>query len=142
MSESNFSRRKFLANAAAISAVGVIGVNALSSCSGKKKSAVALNLPPLLEKAPVLKIKQPRLNLRISDTTSDFDATGKWLPRGHLASFQVETNLYELRNRPGISGAPIDIIVSDIDKFEYLKNDPYLIYYNANLEGIVIYERG
>lgn len=52
MSESNFSRRKFLANAAAISAVGVIGVNALSSCSGPKKPEVVLNLPPLLEQAP------------------------------------------------------------------------------------------
>ena len=52
MSESNFSRRKFLANAAAISAVGVIGVNALSSCSGPKKTEVVLNLPPLLEQAP------------------------------------------------------------------------------------------
>ena len=52
MSESNFSRRKFLANAAAISAVGVIGVNALSSCAGPKKPEVVLNLPPLLEQAP------------------------------------------------------------------------------------------
>ena len=52
MSESNFSRRKFLANAAAISAVGVIGVNALSSCAGPKKPEVVLNLPPLLELAP------------------------------------------------------------------------------------------
>lgn len=52
MSESNFSRRKFLANAAAISAVGVVGINAISSCSGPKKPEVALNLPPLLEIAP------------------------------------------------------------------------------------------
>lgn len=52
MSESNFSRRKFLANAAAISAVGVVGVNVLSSCSGPKKADVKLNLPPLLETAP------------------------------------------------------------------------------------------
>src|SRR5665648_139059 len=52
MGESNFSRRKFLTNAAAISAVGVIGVNVLSSCSGPKKPTVELNLPPLLELAP------------------------------------------------------------------------------------------
>ena len=52
MSESNFSRRKFLASAAAVSAVGVVGVNVLSSCSGPKKPEVALNLPPLLELAP------------------------------------------------------------------------------------------
>src|SRR5512133_1156710 len=52
MSESGFSRRKFLASAATIGAVGAIGVNMLSSCSGPKKPSVALNLPPLLEKAP------------------------------------------------------------------------------------------
>ncbi len=51
MSESNFSRRKFLTNAAVISAVGVVGASALSSCSEKKK-IVELNLPPLLDQAP------------------------------------------------------------------------------------------
>ncbi len=54
MSESNFSRRKFLASAAAISAVGAMGAGVISSCSGSgaKKTDVKLNLPPLLEKAP------------------------------------------------------------------------------------------
>ncbi|HLN72657.1 MAG TPA: Gfo/Idh/MocA family oxidoreductase [Prolixibacteraceae bacterium] len=53
MSESGFSRRKFLASAATISAVGAIGVNVLSSCSGPKKPEVGdLKLPPLLEIAP------------------------------------------------------------------------------------------
>ncbi|HWQ65987.1 MAG TPA: DUF3821 domain-containing protein [Methanospirillum sp.] len=63
------------------------------------------------EKNPVLKIKSPRLKVRIYDTSSDFDATGKWLPRGHLASFLIETNLYELGSRDGANGAPIDIII-------------------------------
>jgi hypothetical protein len=63
----------------------------------------------LAEKTPVIKIKQPRLNLRVSDTTSDFEATGKWLPRGHLASFQIDTNLHELCSRTGVTGAPVDI---------------------------------
>ncbi|WP_430974262.1 Gfo/Idh/MocA family protein [Sunxiuqinia rutila] len=49
--KSNFSRRKFLTNAAALGAVGVIGANALVSCSEKKKT-VELNLPPLLDQAP------------------------------------------------------------------------------------------
>ncbi len=51
MSEQNFSRRRFLANAAAVGAVGVIGANALVSC-GEKKKAVELNLPPLFDQAP------------------------------------------------------------------------------------------
>jgi len=49
--KSNFSRRRFLTNAAAIGAVGVIGANALVSCAEKKKT-VELNLPPLLDQAP------------------------------------------------------------------------------------------
>jgi len=51
MDDKNFSRRRFLTNAAVVSAVGAIGINALASCSDKKK-VVALNLPPLLDKAP------------------------------------------------------------------------------------------
>lgn len=73
----------------------------------------------LAEKEPVIKIKQPRISIRISDTTSDFDASGKWFPRGHLASFQVETNLYELRSRSGVSGAPVDIIIQSPGGAEY-----------------------
>ena len=49
--KSNFSRCRFLTNAVAIGAVGVIGANALVSCSEKKK-AVELNIPPLLDQAP------------------------------------------------------------------------------------------
>lgn len=61
------------------------------------------------EKTPVFHVKEPRLRLKISDTTSVFDATGKWIPRGNIASFQIETNLYELRSRAGVEGAPVDI---------------------------------
>jgi len=73
----------------------------------------------LREKRPVLKIKQPKLRVKISDTTSDFDATGRWLPRGHLASFQIESNLYELRTRAGVSGGPVDIRITTPEKSEY-----------------------
>lgn len=52
MSENkNFSRRRFLASAATVGAIGVVGANVLASCAEKKK-AVTLNLPPLLEQAP------------------------------------------------------------------------------------------
>lgn len=48
------SRRGFLGKAAAVSAVGAVGVSALvSSCSKQKSKTVTdLNLPPLLEQAP------------------------------------------------------------------------------------------
>lgn len=52
MSDSNFSRRKFISSAAAIGAVGAIGINVLNSCSGPGKPDIKLNLPPLLEQAP------------------------------------------------------------------------------------------
>ncbi len=64
MSENNFSRRKFLTGAAAIGAVGAMGVGTFSSCSsgGEKAGAEAavsfdwkpreLNLPPLMQTAP------------------------------------------------------------------------------------------
>jgi len=38
-------------------------------------------------------------------------------------------------------GAPVDVIVADLDKFEELKNDPYLIYHQAAKEGKVVYEK-
>jgi len=60
MSENNFSRRKFLAGAAVVSAAGAMGVGALSSCASGGSGAGAtgiwtpreLNLPPLLDAAP------------------------------------------------------------------------------------------
>ncbi|MBF0555480.1 MAG: nucleotidyltransferase domain-containing protein [Nitrospirae bacterium] len=38
-------------------------------------------------------------------------------------------------------GAPIDVLAVDTVKFETLKDDPYLIYYDAYKKGKVIYER-
>jgi hypothetical protein len=73
----------------------------------------------LADKTPVLKIKQPKLSVRIYDTTSDFDATGKWLPRGDLAAFQIETNLHEIGNRADGGGAPVDIIITSPLGSEY-----------------------
>jgi len=38
-------------------------------------------------------------------------------------------------------GAPIDVIVADMDKFEELKSDPYLIYSEAARHGRTVYEK-
>lgn len=38
-------------------------------------------------------------------------------------------------------GAPVDVIVADLEKFEQLKNDPYMIYYDAHKFGKIIYEQ-
>ncbi len=62
MSNNSFSRRKFLAGAAAAGAAGVMGVGTLSSCAGNSESSGnagaydfqtrELNLPPMLDIAP------------------------------------------------------------------------------------------
>lgn len=38
-------------------------------------------------------------------------------------------------------GAPMDVIVEDQERFERLKDDPYLIYREAALKGKVVYEK-
>ncbi|MFN3739976.1 MAG: nucleotidyltransferase domain-containing protein [Thermodesulfovibrionales bacterium] len=38
-------------------------------------------------------------------------------------------------------GAPVDVLAIDMDSFEKLKDDPYLIYYEAYKKGKVIYEK-
>ncbi len=60
MGKNNFSRRQFLAGAAAVSAAGAMGVGTFSSCTTEGNGAAGdynwepreLNLPPLLETAP------------------------------------------------------------------------------------------
>lgn len=47
----NINRRKFIENTAIAGGLGIIAVNALSSCS-KKKTAKELGLPPVLNHAP------------------------------------------------------------------------------------------
>jgi len=38
-------------------------------------------------------------------------------------------------------GAPVDVIVADLDKYEKLKADPYLIYFEAAENGRMVYEK-
>jgi hypothetical protein len=38
-------------------------------------------------------------------------------------------------------GASIDVIVADLDKYEHLKTDPYLIYSEADKNGRMVYEK-
>jgi len=58
MSENNFSRRKFLTGAAAVGAVGAMGVGPLTSCAGGGDTSVfdwkerEYQFPPLLDQVP------------------------------------------------------------------------------------------
>jgi predicted nucleotidyltransferase len=38
-------------------------------------------------------------------------------------------------------GAPIDIIVADLDKYDQLKTDPFLIYSEVEKNGRMVYEK-
>ncbi len=38
-------------------------------------------------------------------------------------------------------GAPVDVLAVDLKNYERLKNDPYLIYFEADRNGKVIYEK-
>ena len=38
-------------------------------------------------------------------------------------------------------GAPIDVIVADLDKYEHLKTDTCLIYFEADKNGRMVYEK-
>lgn len=38
-------------------------------------------------------------------------------------------------------GASVDVIVADLNKYEDLKHDPYLIYIDADEEGKVVYDK-
>ena len=61
------------------------------------------------EKNPVFTVSQPSLTLQVWDTVSDFDATNKWLPKGHIAAFRIVSNLESMAERG--SGAPVTIKV-------------------------------
>ena len=58
----------------------------------------------------VFNVKIPSLKIRIYDETRDFDATGKWVPKGDTISFKIESNLYEVAGRCSDTGQ-IDIIL-------------------------------
>ena len=67
---------------------------------------------------------------------SDYDLLV--LKKGTKKNRAVTQDIYRhLRN----IGAPVDIIVADLTKYERLKSDPYLIYIQAAKYGKVVYEK-
>ena len=56
-------------------------------------------------------IKEPSLGIRVVDYSSDFVlGTGSsWLPKGDTAGFRIDTNLWEMSLREGVTGAPLII---------------------------------
>jgi predicted nucleotidyltransferase len=69
-------------------------------------------------------------------STSDFDLLV--LKRGVQKERELAQKIY--LNFHDI-GAPVDVIVADLDRYEQLKADPYLIYSEASNSGRLVYEK-
>jgi hypothetical protein len=56
-------------------------------------------------------IQEPQISIRVFDISSGFEVTKStnWVPKGDTVGFQVDNNVYIIANRPGSTGAPIDI---------------------------------
>lgn len=87
----------------------------------------------LPDKTTAFYVEEPQLTLRVRDETLDFDIVGttRWVPKGDVIGFRIETNLAAISRRPGSAGAPVSIHVRSPDGAEYsqvsgfpLKNIP------------------
>jgi hypothetical protein len=73
------------------------------------------------EKTLAFYVQEPSLDVRIFDSTSNFEVTGTvtWVPKGDSVSFGIDNNLYVMANRPGVTGAPVTVYIRAPDGSEY-----------------------
>ena len=64
-------------------------------------------------------VVDPRLVLKVEDTTVGVDVTNKWVPSGDSVRFRIETNLIPISQRPGVSSVPVTIKVQSPDGAVY-----------------------
>jgi hypothetical protein len=66
-------------------------------------------------------VEEPTLTLQIYDETLDFQVVGttRWVPKGDTIGFRIVSNLYQMKNRPGVQGAPVTIRIRSPDGAEY-----------------------
>lgn len=57
-------------------------------------------------------VEEPVITLRVFDVTANFEIRPgvTWVPTGDQVGFGIETNLYVMNQRPGVSGAPVTIV--------------------------------
>jgi predicted nucleotidyltransferase len=72
------------------------------------------------------------------DSGSESDYDFLVLKKGVKKPRELSRKIYRSFSR---IGAPVDIIVSDTDQYERLKDDPHLIYTEADKHGRVLYEK-
>ena len=63
-------------------------------------------------------VADPYLAVRVEDTTISLDRTNDWLPKGDLARFVIDSNLYAVSSQRGV-GAPVTIYVQAPDGGQY-----------------------
>lgn len=66
-------------------------------------------------------VEEPSLTLQIYDESLDFQVVGttRWVPKGDSIGFRIVSNLYQMKNRPGVAGAPVTIRIRSPDGAEY-----------------------
>jgi hypothetical protein len=72
-------------------------------------------------------VQDPLIEIRVIDETRNFQITKgvTWIPKGDVVGFRVDTNVYEIANRPGSPGAPIEIRIRGPGGVEYSSVDGY-----------------
>ena len=77
-----------------------------------------------------------RASEKSKEGKSDYDLLV--LKRGVKKQRELAQKIYlNFRN----IGAPVDVIVTDLEKYEELKTNPYMIYIEADKNGRVVYEK-
>ena len=65
-------------------------------------------------------VADPNIDMRVYDATLGVDATANgWITTGSEVEFRITTNLYQMAQRSGVSGAPITIKVQAPDGATY-----------------------
>jgi len=66
-------------------------------------------------------VEEPSLTLQIYDESLDFQVVGttRWVPKGDSIGFRIVSNIYQMKNRPGVPGAPVTIRIRSPDGAEY-----------------------
>jgi hypothetical protein len=72
-------------------------------------------------------VNDPTIEIRVIDYTAGFtlSPSAYWLPVGDTAGFRIDTNLYTMANRDGVSGAPVTIKLIGPGGVQYSTVDGY-----------------
>ena len=91
----------------------------------------------------IIEVSNPDKVILFGSSASEKESPGRdydllVLKKGVKSRRKMTQEIY--RNFKNI-GAPIDVIVADLETFEAQKTDPYLVFCDAATKGRVIYEK-